>query len=76
MLNILSWSGCILLLYGLKLIGEKKIYGFYITFTAEALWVIWGIMNHSWAVVVMSLCIMAMYIRSIYLWRKAKSCST
>ncbi len=67
---ILSWGGCLLLLLGLKLIGDKKISGFYIALIAEALWIIWGIFAGAWALVVMSIVLSVMYARAIYLWKK------
>jgi hypothetical protein len=69
-INVLSWGGCVLLLWGLKLIGDKKLKGFYVATVAEFLWIAWGLMTHSWALVVMSLWIVGMYVRAIWLWRK------
>ena len=69
--SFLSWGGCILLLWGLKLIGEKKLSGFYIALVAEAMWIVWGFMTHSYALVVMSSVISAMYLRGIRLWKES-----
>jgi hypothetical protein len=68
--NVLSWGGCALLLWGLKLIGDKKLSGFYVATVAELLWIAWGLMTHSWALIVMSLAIVAVYVRAIRLWQK------
>jgi hypothetical protein len=68
--NILSWGGCILLLIALSLIGDKKKVGFYIALIAESMWVAWGLMTHSMALVVMSIFIMVMYVRAIWAWGK------
>ncbi len=66
----LSWGGCLLLLYGLKMIGDKKLAGFYVALIAEAMWIAWGFMTHSSALVIMSLAIMVMYVRAIAAWKK------
>ncbi len=68
--TILSWSACALLLWGLKLIGDKKKSGFYLALIAETLWIVWGMLTHSYALTVMSVVIMMMYIRAIYLHDK------
>ena len=68
--TLLSWGGCVLLLIGLKLIGDKNIKGFHIALIAESLWIVWGVLTGTWALVVMSLAISAMYARSIYQWQK------
>lgn len=68
--SILSWSGCLLLLLGLKFIGDKKLSGFYIALVAELLWIVWGIITGSFALVAMSIAIILMYIRAIYFWNK------
>jgi hypothetical protein len=69
----LSWAGCLLLLYGLKLIGDKRLAGFYVAVVAELLWIVWGALTGSWALVVMSVWIIGMYVRAIWLWRKAEA---
>jgi hypothetical protein len=69
--TVLSWVGCFTLLYGLKLIGDKKLSGFYVALVAEALWIAWGAMTHAWALILMSAWIIGMYVRAIWLWRKA-----
>ena len=68
--NILSWGGCALLLLGLKLIGDKKQFGFYVASVAEIMWIVWGLLTSSYALVVMSLAILVMYIRAIRSWGK------
>jgi hypothetical protein len=70
-LNILSWGACLLLLWGLKLVGEKKRHGFYFSLVAEALWILWGVETKAWALVVMSLWICGMYFRALALWGKS-----
>lgn len=72
---ILSWGGCILLLLGLKWIGDKKKTGFYVAMVAEAMWIAWGLLTHSYALVVMSLAIMAMYVRAVWSWGKDERAS-
>jgi|HubBroStandDraft_4_1064222.scaffolds.fasta_scaffold2344785_2 hypothetical protein len=69
--DIVSWVGCIGLLYGLHLIGLKRIDGFYIALASEGAWIAWGIAAHAWALVAMSLAICVMYLRAIAAWRKA-----
>jgi len=69
-LDLLSWAGCIFLLYGLKLIGDKKRLGFYIALWAEFLWIVWGLITHAHALVAMSVVITLMYVRAIWLWGK------
>lgn len=69
--NLLSWSASIMLLIGLKLIGDKKLSGFYIASVAEVIWIIWGLMTGSFALVFMSMVIMVMYARAIWLWNKS-----
>lgn len=66
--NILSWGGCLLLLLGLKLIGDQKKVGFYVAMVAEVMWILWGCLTHSWALVGMSTAIMIMYVRAIWQW--------
>lgn len=68
--EVLSWGGCLLLLYGLKMIGDKKLSGFYVALVAEAMWIVWGFMTHSYALVIMSLAIVVMYVRAIAAWKK------
>jgi hypothetical protein len=67
--NILSWGGCGLLLLGLRLIGDKKVLGFWIASAAELMWIVWGVMTHSYALVAMSLAILLMYARAIWKWK-------
>lgn len=69
--EILSWGGCALLLLGLKFIGDKKLYGFYVATGAELLWIVWGLRTHAFALVAMSLAITLMYVRAIWQWKKA-----
>lgn len=77
MLNtILSWGGCALLLVGLKLIGDKKKFGFYVALVAEVMWIIWGLLTGSYALVAMSAAITVMYIRAISQWGKAEQLTT
>lgn len=66
----LSWVGCALLLYGLKLIGDKKRVGFWVALAGEALWIVWGIIGGAWALVAMSVVISVMYVRAIWAWKK------
>ena len=68
--SVLSWGGCLLLLYGLKLIGDKKLSGFYVALAAELLWIAWGVLDKAWALVAMSVWIVGMYVRAIWLWQK------
>lgn len=68
--TFLSWVGCVLLLYGLKLIGDKKRSGFWVALVGEALWIAWGIIDHAWALVAMSVVISVMYLRAIWAWGK------
>lgn len=70
---ILSWCGCLLLLFGLKLIGDKKKVGFYVALIAEAMWIVWGALTGSYALVVMSVAITLMYMRAILEWGKAEA---
>jgi hypothetical protein len=70
---ILSWGGCLLLLVGLKLIGDKKKNGFYVAMIAEAMWIAWGLLTGSYALVVMSLAIMVMYVRAVWSWGKSNN---
>jgi hypothetical protein len=67
---ILSWGGCLLLLLGLKWIGDKKRIGFYVAMVAELMWIVWGLLTHSYALVAMSVAIMAMYVRAVLSWSK------
>lgn len=71
--TFLSWGGCILLLYGLKLIGDKKMSGFFVATVAELMWIAWGVLDKAWALVVMSVWIVGMYVRAIWLWRKSEA---
>lgn len=68
--GFLSWGGCLGILLGLKLIGDKKLSGFYVALVAEAMWIVWGVWTQSYALVVMSAAITAMYIRAIHQWKK------
>jgi hypothetical protein len=68
--GILSWGGCLLLLLGLKLIGDQKKVGFYVAMVAEVMWIVWGILTHSWALVGISTAIMGMYVRAIVQWNQ------
>jgi hypothetical protein len=69
--NILSWGGCALLLVALQLIGDKRKVGFYVALVAEAMWIAWGAITGSFALVVMSIAIMIMYVRAIRAWGKS-----
>lgn len=71
--TILSWLGCALLLYGLKLIGDKKRAGFWVALAGEMLWIVWGIIGGAWALVAMSIVISVMYVRAIWAWKKSES---
>ena len=68
--SFLSWGGCFFLLIGLKLIGEKEISGFYVALVAEIMWITWGLMTASYALVAMSAVITVMYARAIFLWKE------
>lgn len=68
--SVLSWGGCALLLIGLKLIGDKMKIGFYVALVAEAMWIIWGVLTGSYALVAMSAAITVMYVRAIRQWGK------
>lgn len=70
-LTALSWSACVLLLWGLKRIGDKRISGFVLASIAEVMWIVWGAVTHSAAIVVMSAVILAMYARAIWAWRES-----
>lgn len=70
MLTVLSWSACVVLLLGLKLIGDKRLSGFYVALVAEVMWIVWGLLTHANALVVMSIAITVMYIRGIRAWGK------
>lgn len=56
------------MLYGLKLLGDKKLAGFWVTLVGEALWIAWGILDKAWALVAMSIVISLMYVRGIRNW--------
>jgi len=73
LIHCLSWAGCFGLLYGLKLIGDKKLTGFYVALVAELLWIAWGALTGSWALIVMSVWIVGMYVRAILLWSKVEA---
>lgn len=73
MLSLLSWAACLLLLFGLKLIGDKRIGGFYVAMGAEILWIGWGALSQAYAIVFMSLAICLMYVRAIAEWKKSQS---
>lgn len=70
MLDGLSWAAAIVLLYGLKLIGDKRLLGFYVATLAEVMWMTWGVLTHGFAIVVVSSWIIVMYARAIMLWEK------
>lgn len=70
--DVLSWGGCALLLIGLKLIGDKKVLGFWVALAAELVWIAWGFRTHGYALVTMSSVILGMYVRAIMLWGKAE----
>lgn len=67
----LSWTACVLLLIGLKLVGDKKSAGLFVAAASEALWVAWGVMTHSMAIVAMGICLICMYVRAIQKWMSA-----
>lgn len=69
--QLLSWIGCAFLLFGLKLIGDKKLSGFYVALVGEFLWIAWGVIDKAWALVAMSVVISLMYGRAIASWKKA-----
>ena len=71
--SLISWVGAILLVVGIKLIGDKKISGFYLATFAEVLWIVWGIFTGSWALVVMSAVFIIMYARAVYKWKNDAS---
>ena len=69
--SIISWVACALLLVGLKLIGDKRVLGFWIALAAEFMWIAWGAATGAMALVAMSVCISIMYIRAIRAWRRS-----
>ena len=75
LLDVVSWAGCILLLLGLKSIGEKNLSGFYLALFAEVLWIAWGAVTHAYALVAMSIAIVGMYVRAIVLWKRETASS-
>lgn len=68
MITSISWIAGAVLLYGLKLIGEKRLVGLYVALAAEVLWIVWGLATGAGALVAMSLVICVMYVRAIRLW--------
>lgn len=68
-LALLSWVACAALLFGLKLIGDKRVEGFYVALVAEAMWIVWGVLTGSSALVIMSMWIIVMYVRAIVAWK-------
>lgn len=72
LINVLSWGGCGLLLLGLRLIGDQKRLGFWIASVAELMWIAWGLLTHSYALVAMSLAILVMYARAIWKWKNVE----
>lgn len=68
--DIISWVAVVVLLYGLKLIGDKRTSGFYVAIVAEVLWAIWGCMTHSLAVIFVSVYVTVMYVRAIMKWEQ------
>lgn len=72
-INGISWIGCALLLWGLRMIGDKKRLGFFVASAGEVLWIVWGFLTGAHALIAMSLAILYMYIRAIWLWQKDAS---
>jgi hypothetical protein len=70
--DLLSWGGIVLLLTGMKLIGEKRFSGFIVSIASRILWLIWAYRFHATALVVMNVAMVLAYFRNIFLWQREK----
>ena len=67
-MTLISIVAAVVLLYGLKLIGDKNKLGFYVAAAAEVLWIFWGVCTESWALTGLSAVLLAMYVRNVWAW--------
>lgn len=76
-LDVISWAAGICLLYGIKLIGDKKSTGFFFGIVGEIVWIVWALFTpHSSALIMMSLAFIMMYVRGVVMWRKDEKCKS
>lgn len=69
-IDYLQWPAMAVTLYAAYLIGSKRadrrVLGFAAFITSNVLWIVWGIADEAWALIVLQLGLLAMNVRGIF----------
>ena len=68
--SLVSYVLCFILLYAIKLIGDKKIQGFYLGIATEVGWTLYGVWIHTPGLCILSIMIAGIYLRNVREWKK------
>lgn len=69
-IDFLQWPAMLVTLFAAYLIGsqraERRVFGFSMFILSNVLWIVWGIHDEAWALIVLQAALMAMNIRGIF----------
>lgn len=73
MMNPLGWFGNIFVCLGLWYMGGKKWYAFAFSFLGNLVWAIYAIDIKLWSAACLSLVMVGLSARGLYLWNKSRN---
>lgn len=69
-IDFLQWPAMLVTLYAAYLIGskraERRVFGFSMFILSNVLWIVWGVHDQAWALIVLQTALMAMNVRGIF----------
>ncbi|QOY96269.1 hypothetical protein IM543_10860 [Massilia sp. UMI-21] len=70
LIDFLQWPAMLVTLYAAYLIGskraERRVFGFSMFILSNVLWIVWGVHDQAWALIVLQAALMAMNVRGIF----------
>ena len=66
----IDWSACVLTVVGFKLLGDKKILGWYLSAAGQLLWGLYGITTGQIPIVIINVIFVGIGIRNIIKWKR------
>jgi hypothetical protein len=69
-IDFLQWPAMLVTLFAAYLIGskraERRVFGFSMFILSNLLWIVWGVHDEAWALIVLQAALMCMNIRGIF----------